>query len=518
MIILPLNTDVSVFKGFFCTYDANEKYILNKENGGMEMKVETIIKQDQNFFQMVSRQYGKAFLSPYYRIGLLIFGLPFQLLILIVFLYKKYVKKQNGKINSEAKEALIQIGYDQKLKAKLKKQEENKQAFFNKLLNEKETNKNVERLFSTQFQQAVNEKAQEIYEQSNREKVTFLGQSLAFILNPKYFVLSAVLGFPMYVLLVIHSFPFMKYLFERLLMMLFVILGVTIIVFTLLYFSPSDPARNIIGETATQAQVDNFRAMYGLDDPYIVQLWRTIKGVFTFDLGNAYSGNQAVVSTIMRRFPVTLELSVFALIIALIVALPAGIYSAVKANTMFDHVFMFIALIGLSIPSFWQGLIFILGFSIELGWLPATYNADNFASLIMPAVVLGTLLMASVARMTRSSTLEVVNEDYILTARSKGLSNRRVMLRHAVPNALIPIVTIIGLQFGGVLGGAAVTEQVFNINGIGNYIVERQFIPDIPSVLGGVIYIAIVLSVVNVFIDMLYAFIDPRIRTNLKRY
>ncbi|WP_225743017.1 ABC transporter permease [Marinilactibacillus sp. Marseille-P9653] len=487
-------------------------------NGGKEVGAETIIRQDQGVLQKTARQYEKAYMNWIYRIGLLLLGFPFQLVVLLVFLNKKYIKKQNGKVSSEAEQLLVQQGYDVELKNRLRQQEQSKQAFFNKKLSEKETDRKVEQVFSKQFQETIDQKAHEIYQESGREKVTFLGQTVRFLLDPKYFVLSVVLGFPMYALLIVHAFPFLKYLFERLLMMVFVILGVTVIVFTLLYFSPSDPARNIIGETATQAQIDNFRGMYGLDDPYLVQLGRTIKGVFSFDLGNAYSGNQAVVSTIMRRFPVTLELSVFALIIALVIALPAGIYSAVKANTLFDHVFMFIALIGLSIPSFWQGLVFILVFSINLGWLPATFNTENFASLIMPAVVLGTLLMASVARMTRSSTLEVINEDYILTARSKGLSNSRVILKHAVPNALIPIVTIIGLQFGGVLGGAAVTEQVFNINGIGRYIVERQFIPDIPSVLGGVIYIAIVLSVVNVVIDMLYAFIDPRIRTNLKRY
>ncbi|WP_208559394.1 ABC transporter permease [Marinilactibacillus kalidii] len=482
------------------------------------MQTETIIREQQNIFQKTARQYEKAYMNWIYRIGMLLVGFPFQILVFLVFLYKKYVKHQNGQVSSKAEQLLKAEGYDQSLRERLRAQEESKQAFFNKRLSEKETEKKVDQLFEKQFQEAVDARAQELFMQSGREKITFLKQTTNFIADPKYFVLSVLLGFPMYLLLMIHAFPFMKYLFERLLMMVFVILGVTVVVFTLLYFSPSDPARNIIGETATQAQIDNFRGMYGLDDPYIVQLGRTIKGVFSFDLGNAYSGNQAVVSTIMRRFPVTLELSIYALIIALVVALPAGIYSAVKANTTFDHVFMFIALIGLSIPSFWQGLIFILTFSIELGWLPATYNAANAASLIMPSVVLGTLLMASVARMTRSSTLEVINEDYILTARSKGLSNRRVILKHAVPNALIPIVTIIGLQFGGVLGGAAVTEQVFNINGIGRYIVDRQFIPDIPSVLGGVIYIAIVLSVVNVFVDMLYALIDPRIRTNLKRY
>ncbi|MGO1932192.1 MAG: ABC transporter permease, partial [Ruoffia tabacinasalis] len=232
--------------------------------------------------------------------------------------------------------------------------------------------------------------------------------------------------------------------------------------------------------------------------------------------GNAYAGNERVVTTILRRFPITLKITLYALGLSVAVALPAGIYAAVKTNTTFDQLFMLIALLGISIPSFWQGLIFILTFSINLGWLPATYSSTNAMSLIMPTVVLGTGLMASVARMTRSSTLEVINEDYILTARAKGLSEAKVILRHAVPNALIPIITIIGLQFGGMLGGASVTEKVFSINGIGSYIVDKQFIPDIPSVMAGVIYIAIVLSIVNVFVDLLYSFLDPRIRSRVK--
>jgi peptide/nickel transport system permease protein len=177
---------------------------------------------------------------------------------------------------------------------------------------------------------------------------------------------------------------------------------------------------------------------------------------------------------------------------------------------------MFIALIGLSIPTFWLGLIFILNFSIRNRWLPATFNPDNPWSLLMPAIVLGTSLAASVARMTRASTLEVIHEDYLLTARSKGMSNWRIIWRHIIPNALIPVITVIGLQFGGMLGGSAVTEQVFNINGVGSYIVEKQFVPDIPAVLGGVIYIAIIVSLVNLVVDLLYALIDPRIRTTLK--
>lgn len=178
---------------------------------------------------------------------------------------------------------------------------------------------------------------------------------------------------------------------------------------------------------------------------------------------------------------------------------------------------MFIALLGLSIPNFWQGMIFILNFSIKLSWLPATYSPGNWLSALMPIVVLGTGFTAAVARMTRSSMLEIIHEDYIITARAKGLSRNRVLWRHAVTNALIPIVTVIGLLFGGLLGGAAVTEKVFNISGIGSYIVDRQFIPDIPSIMGGVVYTAIAISIVNVIVDLLYAFIDPRIRSKIKQ-
>lgn len=206
------------------------------------------------------------------------------------------------------------------------------------------------------------------------------------------------------------------------------------------------------------------------------------------------------------------------MLLALVIALPIGIISAIKPNSLFDYTFMFIALIGLSIPNFWQGLIFILNFSIKLQWLPATFNPQNWLSIIMPTIVLGTGLTAAVARMTRSSTLEVIHEDYVMTARAKGLSERQVLLKHAVRNALIPIVTVVGLQFGGMLGGAAVTEKVFNISGLGSYIVDKQFIPDIPSIMGGVIYTAITISIINVVVDLLYAFVDPRVRSKMKQY
>lgn len=458
--------------------------------------------------------YTRAYQKQSWKIALVISGLFFHLIVWITFLLSKKTKHRLS--SADIDEAFESSGRKQDLKEKIQQQELKKNRYLSIEKTPIQIEKDVEGRFQLELKNEKEKWKTAYYEDKQVEEYSYLKATLdAFAYTP-LFILSIILAWPMYLFLGIVSKPTLYYLAARLVMMLFVIVGVTVIVFTLLYFSPSDPATNILGNQATPDQIENFRNMHGLNDSYWSQLSRTIKGVFTFDLGNAYQGNERVVTSLLRRFPVTLELTLFALSLSVIVALPAGVYAAVKANSTFDHLFMFIALIGISIPSFWQGLIFILTFSINLGWLPATYNVNNMASLIMPAVVLGTGLMASVARMTRSSTLEVINEDYILTARAKGLSRSRIILRHAVPNALIPIVTVIGLQFGGMLGGSSVTEKVFNINGVGSYIVDKQFIPDIPSVMGGVIYIAIILSIVNMFVDMLYSFLDPRIRSNIQ--
>lgn len=335
--------------------------------------------------------------------------------------------------------------------------------------------------------------------------------------RPNFLLITIIPGILMYALLLITSNPFTRFIFERLLQSVFVIIGVATLVFTILYISPFDPARNLLGVEATPAQVENFNKLYGLDQPYLVQLWHSLSGLFTFDLGTSFAGKEDVTQSILNKFPVTLEIAMFSLLMAIAIAIPVGIVSAVRPNSFIDYVFMLIALIGLSIPSFWQGLIFILTFSLELKWFPATYNPSNWMSLVLPIVVLGTSITASIARMTRSSMLEVIHEDYIITAKAKGLSERKVIIKHAIRNAMIPIITVIGLLFGGMLGGAAVTEKVFNISGIGSYIVDKQFIPDIPAILGGVVYIAITISIVNMLIDILYAFFDPRIRSKMKK-
>lgn len=486
------------------------------------MTVERVRKTNNTYvkFNLLNsflQTYRKLRLRPNYKWLLFILGLPVNLVVYLIYLYERKNEVYSS-ILEETKQNLLASGYKEQLMLEYKNQLLRKHAFFHENVHEQETNRLVQKWTEEQFQKMLIEKTVESLEQQGKRRVTFEDTFCALISNPLFFSLSLIPGLPMYLLIMLVSNPYLKYIFERLIMSVFVIIGVAFVVFTILYMSPFDPAANILGETATKEQIASFNHLYGLDQPYFVQLWDALKGIATFDLGISFSGNEEVASSIARKFPITLTLTVISLIMAIVIAIPIGIISATKPNSFFDYTFMFIALIGLSIPNFWQGLIFILNFSIKLQWLPATFNPQNWLSIIMPAIVLGTGLTASIARMMRSSTLEVINEDYIITAKSKGLSQRHVLWKHAVSNAMIPVITVIGLMFGGMLGGAAVTEKVFNISGIGSYIVDKQFIPDIPSILGGVVYIAITISLINLFIDILYAFFDPRIRTKMKQY
>ncbi|MCM3337552.1 ABC transporter permease [Paenibacillus sp. MER TA 81-3] len=466
---------------------------------------------------IISVAYNKMLLNPAYKYAVLLLGLPVNLVVLF-FYFVQRTKDTYSSVRDEIKSGLIASGYRDDLRAEIEEQSLRKYAFFGQEVKQEELKRQVDKITEAQFHKTLLERTNEKLKHSNQKRLTFAGTFTSLIKHPLFLIATFIPGLPMYILILLYGNSYLKYIFERLVMSMFVILGVTVLVFTILHLSPFHPAANILGETATQEQIAAFNQMHGLDQPYFVQLWNTLKGIATFDLGKSFSGSEVVTTTIASKFPITLTLTIISLVIAIIIALPIGIISATKPNSFFDYTFIFIALIGLSIPSFWQGLIFILNFSIKLQWLPATFNPQNWLSIIMPVVVLGTGLTAAVARMTRSSTLEVINEDYIMTAKAKGLSQRQVLLKHAVGNAIIPIITVIGLQFGGMLGGAAVTEKVFNISGIGSYIVDKQFIPDIPSIMGGVVYTAITISLVNVMIDILYAFFDPRIRSKMKQY
>ncbi len=461
--------------------------------------------------------FEKMYKRPFYRAFLLIFGI-----LSLPFVFIKHVKDKKNNSYSKLREdicnRLEKEGVKEEIFTKAQEQFKNKLSFFKKELSAEEFERQVKEITNKQFNEMVNHELNTISRQKQVSNVTFCNTFVKMFSNKGFLTASIILSFPMYLLMLIFSNPYAKYIFERLLMMVFVIFGVTWLVFTILYLSPMDPAANILGQTATPEQVAQFKNIYGLNKPYHIQLLSTFKNLFSFDLGKSYVGNEDVLTAIMRKFPITLQLTFASLIIAVLIAIPAGIISSIKQYSSFDYIFMLGALIGLSIPTFWMGLILILNFSIKLKLLPATFIAGNWKTLIMPSIVLGTSLAASVARMTRSSMLEVKNMDYITTARAKGLSEKKVITKHILGNAMIPIVTVIGLQFGGMLGGSAVTEKVFNINGIGSFIVDKQFVPDIPIVLAGVVYVAVIISLANLIVDIMYAFLDPRIKSKMKSY
>lgn len=473
-------------------------------------------RQKNDLVAILQHTYSKMQKRLTYKYLLILLGLPIHLIVVIVYLFKRKNTIYSSTFN-EIKEALLVEGCRDELKREFTEQLVRKQAFFAQKVSNQDTEKQADKLTEAQFLKDISQKTNKALEKKGEKKFTYVIFFQMLLSKPLFLLFTFIPGILMYVLMLLVSNPYIKFIIERLVMGVFVILGVVILVFSILYISPFNPAANIIGETGTKEQIAAFNKLYGLDLPYLSQLWNAIKGIFTFDLGTSFTGNEDVATSIANKFPITFTIALYSLLMAVIIAIPIGIISATKPNSFFDYTFMFIALIGLSIPNFWQGLIFILNFSIKLQWLPASYSPHNWMSVIMPVVVLGTALTASVARMTRSSMLEIINEDYIITAKAKGLNQRQVLWKHAVGNAMIPIITVIGLLFGGMLGGAAVTEKVFNISGIGSYIVDKQFIPDIPGILGGVVYIAITISLVNIFIDILYAFFDPRIRSKMKQ-
>lgn len=306
-----------------------------------------------------------------------------------------------------------------------------------------------------------------------------------------------------------------KYIFKRILMLVPIILGVSFLVFFIISMTPGDPATIILGEEADPASVEALREEMGLNKPLIVQYANYMLGLFKGDLGKSYNTGKDVFSEIIARYPATFTLTFWSMVVAVIIAIPIGIISATRQYSLTDSISMVVALLGVSMPNFWLGLMLILLFSLKLGLLPSG-GASSLKSIILPAITLGTGAAAIVTRMTRSSMLEVVRQDYIRTAKAKGVKDKRVIRKHALRNALIPIVTVVGLQFGRLLGGAVLTETVFAYPGIGRLMVDSIRSKDSPMVLGTIIIFAITFSIVNLLIDILYAYIDPRIKAQYK--
>ena len=306
-----------------------------------------------------------------------------------------------------------------------------------------------------------------------------------------------------------------KYILKRLLMMIPILLGVTFIIFYLTYITPGDPAIMMLGEGASPEALESLREEMGLNDPFLVRYVNYVFNALQGDLGRSYFTRRGVAEEIFARFPTTLRLAFYGTILSVLIGIPLGILSATKQYTVFDNSATALGLLGVSIPNFWLGLMLIILFALNLGWLPPSGVATPSA-WILPIITLGTGSAALVMRITRSSMLEVIRQDYIRTARAKGQKESVIIWKHALRNALLPVVTAIGLDFGLLLGGAVLTETIYAIPGLGRYMVDSIRTRDFPIIQGGVLFLALVFSMVNLLVDILYAYIDPRIKSQYK--
>jgi len=332
-----------------------------------------------------------------------------------------------------------------------------------------------------------------------------------------------------------------RFVVRRLLLLVPILLGLSILLFVWVRALPGSTAQALLGERATPAAIARFNSQYGLDRPITTQYWSYLKTTVQGDLGTSVASRRPVTTEIRERFPATVELAFAAMAFALVIGLPLGFFAAKKYGQTFDHSSLFLSLIGVSIPVFFLAIILKYVFSVRLGWLPSigrqnvlidaehptgfyvldgivtgNWNAawDAFQHLILPAIALGSIPLAIIARVTRASTLDVQNEDYVRTARAKGLAPGTIDRRHVLRNALLPVTTIIGLQVGILLGGAVLTETVFAIPGMGSWLKEAIFNQDYPALQGGILFLAFVFVIVNLLVDISYGLINPQIRVS----
>ncbi|SFL77003.1 peptide/nickel transport system permease protein [Paenibacillus sp. 1_12] len=302
-----------------------------------------------------------------------------------------------------------------------------------------------------------------------------------------------------------------SYIIKRVLQMIPTLIGVSILVFILIHAVPGDPARLVAGNDATEEDVALVRDRLGLNEPLYAQYGTYLVNLAKGDLGTSLRSNRPVMTEILTRFPTTIMLTLMAIVIMIIVGLFAGIFSATKPNSLRDNATMMFSLFGISMPVFWLGLMLILIFSYYLRILPSG-GSDSFKYFILPALAIGLSSSAILARLTRSSVLEVIHQDFVRTARAKGVKENLVIYKHTLKNALIPIITIIGLEFGHLLGGAVLAETVFSMNGLGRYVIQSIQFRDYPAIQGTVLFIATIFVIVNLIVDLCYSLVDPRVR------
>ena len=307
-----------------------------------------------------------------------------------------------------------------------------------------------------------------------------------------------------------------RYVVKRLLYMIPVLLGVAFLVFTILSLTPGDPGSIILGITAKPEDIAALNAQFGYDKPFLVRFVNYIGDILLhFDLGTSYATRQPVIDSILARFPNTLVLAVLSMCLSSILGISMGIFSAVRQYSVMDHVVVVVALVFASMPGFWLGLMLLILFSLRLGWLPS-FGATSFRHFILPTITVAMPSAAGLLRLTRSTMLETIRKEYIRTARAKGASNRRVIWKHALRNALLPVVTTLGTGFGASLGGAIIAETVFAMPGMGTLMTTAIRQKDMPTVMSATLFLAVLFSLIILLVDILYAFIDPRIKSKYR--
>lgn len=304
----------------------------------------------------------------------------------------------------------------------------------------------------------------------------------------------------------------LKYIAKRLLLMIPVIIGISFLLFTVMNMTPGDPARLMLGEYALQSDVDQLREEMGLNENFFIRYGNYLNDAVRGDFGESYMSGLSVSSVVLARFPTTLKLATGAMLIAIIIGIPVGIISAVKQYTIIDTMSLISSLLLTSMPGFWLGLMLILLFALKLNLLPAI-GSDRWINYIMPSITLAAATLAILIRMTRSTMLEVIRQDYIRTAKAKGAGEKRIIFKHALRNALLPIITVIGINFGIQLGGSVIIENVFAIPGIGSLMIDAVKMKDAPIVLASVMLVALLGGLINLAVDIMYSYIDPRIKS-----
>ena len=308
----------------------------------------------------------------------------------------------------------------------------------------------------------------------------------------------------------------LKFIAKRLLVLIPVLIGVSFLVFSILALMPADVASIQLGMAATPEGIEQWYEEHGLNAPFLTRYLNYMAGLFTGDLGKSYTTNIAISAELSQRIPATLSLAAGTMVLVIAIGIPVGVVSAVRQYSIFDNVSRLLAMLLTSIPAFWLGLLLILKFSLELDWLPAT-GGESFSHYILPWITLSAAMAAQLIRMTRSTMLEVIRADYVQTAKAKGAKPMRIIMVHELRNALLPMVTVIGITLGQTLGGAIVTETIFALPGVGTYLLQGINKYDMPVVMASVLFIAAMIGVINLAVDVLYMYIDPRLRSQFMK-